>query len=250
MSTALTLLKQVWTHNGHDAWESLNHCMADAVQLAVGAKLNWESKDIAYVEDTMRPRYWLGEHRWEWVYSLAIACGSSSFIKAFETWSNRKPFIANNVENVATRGYNHFPCTRSQRGRIGLHSHVTINGLRFECTSIDNERIVLTSRSGEGKRRILKLTPEQCKKPFPPVKKVPETKPPKGWITSRLAVKVTNCPKGVRDFVQHQVRPFFESGYREKTSPPIIVGDLTGAAITIGLLREIHAGHAEQFKNL
>lgn len=247
MSAALTLLKHVWNHRHTDSYEALNHCMYEAVSLAVGSKLNWDKTDFAYVGSNFRPGYWLGEHGWEWVYSLAIATEATSFIKAFESWKGRKPFMANHVENTETRGYNHFTNTSSKRGRIALGTNVIINGVRFECTSINNERVVLTSRSEEGKRRILKLTPEQCKTPFPTVKKPPKTRPPRGWITAGLAVQVTGCATGVRHFVNSTIRSYMESGFHVANAPRTTVGDLTGAAITIGLLRDIDAHTAERF---
>lgn len=177
MKSALHLLNHVWTKNHATAWESLNHCMSDALNLAIGAKLEWEPADLRTIEQTMRPSYWMGEHGWERFYALAVWTDGASFIKAFEAFSGRKPFIANGVDGGDGGGYVHANSTHSKRGRIALRSDVWIDGERFECTSITSNRIVLTSRPRDGKKRtIKKLTHEDCAKLWPSPKKAKPTK--------------------------------------------------------------------------
>ena len=175
MKTALQLLDLVWCTNSTTAWEALNHCMADAVKLAIGAKLEWEPSDFAYIQKKYRPWKWLSEHGWERFYSLAVWTDGTSFIKAYESAIGRKPFLANDVSSMmAAEGYTHANSQTRKRGRITLRSEVRIAGIRYECTSINNERIVLTSWA-EKRRTIKKLTPEDCAELWPaPKKKVKE----------------------------------------------------------------------------
>lgn len=172
MKSALTLIAHVWGNHQTTAWEALNHCMYRAVKLAIGAKLEWEPSDFKHIDDHYRPGYWLGEHGWDNPYALAVWTDGTSFIKAFEAHIGRKPFIANCVSaRGQAQGYAHAQSQNRQRGRIALNSEVWIGHLRFNCTSITNERIVLTSRPASGKRTIKKLTHEDCAKLWPAPKK-------------------------------------------------------------------------------
>lgn len=176
MSTALTLLSHVWTHNKTTAWEALNHCMMSAAKLAVGAKLEWEPKDFAHIGEKFRAGRWLGKNGWERLYAMAVWLDNASFIKAFEEATKRRPFIANDVSaHGYSESYAHHNSQSRQRGRIALGSEVRVDGARFECTSITNERVVLTSREVDGKRTIKKLTPEDCKALWPAPKKAKKT---------------------------------------------------------------------------
>jgi len=243
MSTALTLIKHVWQKNGTTAWEALNHSMWHAVQLAVGAKLKWEPSDLTEIANTMRAGRWLGEHGWESVYSLAVGTDGDSFIQAFEKWNNRKPFIANGVcSEYLHGGYVRANRSHRKRGRIALQSELFIGNLRFECTSISNERIILTSCPGDGKKRtILKLTHADCATRWPAPKKpkkMPPTKPPKGWITRQTSIDAGNCERGTDAFIRDKVTPHLQA--------TATVGDLTGAAITVRKLVEIDPQVARQ----
>ncbi len=181
MKSALKLIAHVWQHHHTTAWEALNHCMYDAVQLAIGAKLEWSPKDFAYINENFRPHYWLGEHGWECPYALAVWTDGASFIKAFETHFGRKPFIGNDVSAYGqANGYAHAQSQSRKRGRIALRSEVWIDGLRHNCTSISNDRIILTSRpnSSKQKRSIKKLTREDCTTLWPaPTRAKPEPAP-------------------------------------------------------------------------
>lgn len=173
MKSALRLLNTIWTQNHTTAWEALNHCMLDAANLAVGAKLEWAAKDFDYIAANYRPHYWLGEHMWERVYSLAVWTDGTSFIKAYEAWMKRKPFFANDVSaHGQAQGYAHANSQNRQRGRIALNSEVWIDGLRYECTTIEQEKIILVSRPGNGKKKkILKLSHAHCLERWPAPKK-------------------------------------------------------------------------------
>ncbi len=171
--SAIKLLTLVWEKHQTTAWEALNHCMSDAVKLAIGAKLEWKPKDFDTIRDRFRPWHWLGEHGWERSYALAVWTDATSFIKAFEAHAKRKPFLANDVSAQGmAEGYAHANSQCRQRGRIALGSEVWIDNVRYACTSITNERIVLTSRPNDGgKRKILKLTREDCAALWPAPKR-------------------------------------------------------------------------------
>lgn len=172
MKSALKLISLVWSHENTTAWESLNHCMFDAVKLAIGAKLEWNPTDFSYIEKHYNPGHWLGSDGWERAYSLAVWTDCTSFIRAYEVFVGRKPFMANRVSAYGQAdGYAHANFQNRQRGRIALGSEVWIDGLRFNCTSITNDRIVLTSRPDKGKRTIKKLSPEDCASLWPAPKK-------------------------------------------------------------------------------
>lgn len=167
MKSALKLISHVWDHENTTAWSALNHCMYRAVKLAIGAKLEWEPRDFARIKQ-YNPGYWLGEHGLENAYALAVWTGGMSFIKAYEAYMKRKPFIANNVSAFGQgAGYVYVNGQCRQRGRVALNSEVWIGDLRYNCTSITNDRIVLTSRPENGKRTIKKLTPEDCANLWP-----------------------------------------------------------------------------------
>jgi hypothetical protein len=174
-SSALKLLKHVWEHNGTTSWEALNHSMYTATELAIGAKLHWLPSDFDYISANFRPGYWLGELVWEPMYSLAVWTDGDSFIKAFETAKKREPFFANEVcganWRIGASHYVHASSSHRQRGRIAWRSEVWLGGRRFECTSITNERVVLTSRDAKGKRTIKKLSHEDCRRLWPAPKK-------------------------------------------------------------------------------
>lgn len=172
MKSALKLISHVWENHNTTSWEALNRSMAAAVKLAIGAKLDWTPSDFKYISDHFRPSYWLGEHGWEWAYSLAVWTDCMSFIRAYESFAGRKPFMANQVSAYGqSKGYAHQNSQNRQRGRIALNSEVWIDELRYECTSITNERVVLVSRPTEGKRAVKKLTAADCATLWPAPKR-------------------------------------------------------------------------------
>ena len=170
MTPALQLLRLVWTDQHTTSWEALNHCMWRAVMLAIGAKMTWAKEDFSYIHKSFRPAYWLGEHGWEHPYALAVWIDNTSFIKAYEAFSGRKPFIANDLSACNQgEGFIHATLQSRKRGRVALGTEVMLDKVVYKCTAITNERIVLTLRTRDDKapRRIIKVTPEECAQRWP-----------------------------------------------------------------------------------
>lgn len=68
------------------------------------------------------------------------------------------------------------------------------------------------------------------------IRKLRNTKPPKGWVSESSSIKAGNCPAGTRQFIRNRIAPWFErKGYT--------VGDLTGAAVRKDLILEIERSH-------
>lgn len=171
---ALRLLSTVWKGQRCESWDGVNHSMADALRLAIGANLRFHPKDFEIMNGTMRSGYWIGENGYEWFYALAISVGNKSFIEAFEYCYQRKPFFANKVRPVGSQGYTHLTSTRA-RERLGIGSEIEGYG---EVTSITNERVVVVSRPLPGKSgtRRYKWTHDQLKELFPAPKKPKKVK--------------------------------------------------------------------------
>ena len=166
--SALRLIKTVWDNQKCESWDGVNHSMADAVVLAIGAMLKFSPKDFEIITGTMRSGYW---SNWEYWYALAISIGNRSYIEAFEKFNERKPFFANQVLPVASRGFTHMTGRRA-RERLAVGSEVEGYG---EVTSMTNERVVITMR-GEA-RKIHQFTHDDLRRLFPASKKATREAP-------------------------------------------------------------------------
>lgn len=166
-TSGFTLIYFVWKQMKCKAWVAINHCMAKSLYLAIGAQLHFVASDLEAIDAQMRSGYWLGEHRWEYPYAFAITVGNQSFIEAFEEYTQRKPFFANNVTpGVDHHGYLHSMSAR-QRERLALGSQV--GSWLCKVTSIQQDHVVLTSYEDAQKsgRKVQKLTREQLAELYP-----------------------------------------------------------------------------------
>jgi len=161
------LMQLVWDTCPRRSWTALNTAMSEALRLAICTGMEWNVDALLEVAK-METSKWLGEHLWEWPYAMAVAVDNSSFLLAFEAWTGRRPFWANDVryETYHTHGYLHISDVRRQRGRLCLRAMAMLNGRRWEVTSITNDRVVLVADDFKG-RNVLKLTPEQCREKWP-----------------------------------------------------------------------------------
>jgi len=161
------LLELVWDTCPRRSWTALNTAMSEALRLAICTGMEWDKAALLAV-DKMKPDKWMGVRLWEWPYAQACATDNTSFLLAFEAWTGRRPFLANDVryETYHPHGYLHISDVRRQRGRLCLRAMAMLNGRRWEVTSITNDRIVLVASDKRG-RSLLKLTPEDCRKRWP-----------------------------------------------------------------------------------
>ena len=163
---AIDLLRIVWTAHGNDAWTAINHSMRVALNLAIGARLEWDKKAIIEVEQTMRSHYWIGEDGWEWAYALAVAVENHSFIEAYEVHTGRKPFFANNVTTRDGDGYinRNSGCTR-KRERLALGS--ICGGGKVTSIGADHVTVCTYERNDRTPKKREKLTREMCLERWP-----------------------------------------------------------------------------------
>ena len=177
MTTGLTLIQHVWDNAPRKAWETLNHSMSKALDLAIGSGMEFAAADLNLINKTMRTSYWMGQYGWEPSYAFAIAVGNNSFIAAFEGWTGRKPFFGNNVETINAEGFIHrtMGCQR-KRERMAIFSRMP----EGKVTSITNDHIILctyeVAEYGESLKTRKKLNHEQVAAMFPAPKKLKEDK--------------------------------------------------------------------------
>ena len=126
-SPAVMLLRLVWDEAQKASpmsWGRLNHAMAQALSLVIGAGMQFRVTDFAIVETEFGFGYWSGSdntHNFgERFYSSAIRNGNLSACHAWEQYRNRPPFIANDVRADGGSGYVHASAFMSSRSRLGL----------------------------------------------------------------------------------------------------------------------------------
>lgn len=170
MTTGLKLVSFVWENQRTTAWRSLNSCMFSSLYLAIGSNMEWKPSDLQYILENFRPGYWIGENGWNRAYSLAVSTKNDSFVKAYETWADLKPYFGNGVNTSYTSEFTHRSGQSRQRTRIVCGADIMIDGKRFECTSLNNSRIVLASRDSKN-RSVRSLTHEDCESLWPAPKK-------------------------------------------------------------------------------
>jgi len=177
MSTALTLLKQVWNHGKKDSWERINNSMRNALSLAVGSGLKFDASDFSYMTLNFRWAYWISDA--EWVYKEAVINGNESCESAFESWKGRKPFRGNNVTvNRWDRGgYIHTNGVHRQRERLAINFGFPALGRQWWVTGFDDTKGVIRVASyakhwQEGKpKKLMSLTHEKLSELCPAPKK-------------------------------------------------------------------------------
>lgn len=165
--SGIQMVRHVWNHNQTTAWETLNNSLRCALQVAIASGMTFTPKDFDEIKSKYRPEYWLGEHGYERPYADAIAYGNTSFIKAFEAWSGRGAFIANNVEPGEP-----FPKLIHRlgiraRGRLALYYGF---GDGYRVTSIQREVLIAVRECG-GKRTVTRFTRVMLREMFPARKK-------------------------------------------------------------------------------
>ena len=173
-SAPIRLLQLVW-NNCNDAtphsYERLNHAMQDALRLAIGYGFRFDVDDFRVISKKFRFGYWSGETSGEQFYSLAVTTNNISACRAFETWSSRKPIIADGVGygNYVHSGYLHCAGQRA-RGRLCVGARFSWKGEFVEVTSMHDKgyAIACSYKKGEldepySNRKILhryKITPK------------------------------------------------------------------------------------------
>lgn len=136
-SPAYQLIEFVWSNTAHDPWERLNHCMADAVELAIGAGMRFANGDFASIFREFRGAYWFGSPRGERFYSLACLVDNVSACQSFEAFMRRRPIIVDNVHcDCDWGGYMHANTVRRKRGRIAAGFSFPWNGETVTVTSM------------------------------------------------------------------------------------------------------------------
>lgn len=94
-STAIQLLDFVWNHRQEStshSWLKINHCLREAVELAVRSGMAFNLDDIRIIFNRYRGGYWMGADT-EWFYRLAVLYRHASAWKAYENYAGRTPFI-------------------------------------------------------------------------------------------------------------------------------------------------------------
>jgi hypothetical protein len=151
-SDVIKLLDIVWAGANEatdHSWERLNHAMRDAVQLCIAAGMKFAETDIDHVRNNYRSGYWIGDSR-EWIYSLAVADGNGSAVKAFEMSFGREPFIADGVTPSQHCGA-HMTSER-QKERLHVGAYFQWKGEHVKVTSFDDTaKIVIACSYHPGK---------------------------------------------------------------------------------------------------
>lgn len=169
--TGIKIVRLVWQNSHTTAWETLNHALYHALQIGIATGMEFCTADFVEIESKYRPSYWLGEQGFERPYADAVAYGNTSFIKSFEKWKGRKPFLANKV-----KPYEPYPkmihrlSTRA-RGRLALWYEF---GDGWKVTSINGD--VLVAVKDHPKRTVQKFTRKKLLEMFPAPKKAERVK--------------------------------------------------------------------------
>ena len=146
-SPALHLLRHVWEScckaNSH-SWERVNHAMANALSLAIGAGLMFAEGDVEGLSE-FSCGYWIGAENGEEFYTQAVIDGNTSFCEAFENARGRGPFRAWGVEARANSPYLHCNHVHRERERLAVGLTFNYAGERPTVTSFKNTERVSTA---------------------------------------------------------------------------------------------------------
>jgi hypothetical protein len=157
-SPAIALIRAVWEGSftsRPQTWDRLNLVLRQALDLAIGAGMQFLPGDLARLRGGM-----FSFARWcrcpDGLYSLAVSTGNKSFIEDFEACYEQPPLIADQVESVHHFQYSH---RTGSRGRERLHVGCRFpwEGEQFRVTAIGSggARVV-----GDGTGRRLLITRE------------------------------------------------------------------------------------------
>jgi len=124
--------------------------------------MEFSPADFTEIESKYRPQYWPGAEGFERPYSDAIAYGNMSFIKSFEKWKGRKPFLANNVRPCLPYPKLIHRLSTRARGRLAINSEF---GDGWKVTSINGD--ILVAVRERPKREVVKFTHEKLREMFP-----------------------------------------------------------------------------------
>lgn len=178
MSRGLYLVAYVWDANEVDLLGELYNSMRRALYLAIATNMPFLHQDFNVIKE-MNPSAWLGEDGLERAYTFAIECRNISYIKAYEWWISRDPFMANNVT------FN--PCGESlrretvhrKRSRVGVGAIIdgvgTVTRFTMDKIIITGEPMVLKAPPAEPNttiRKVLKLDVNAMREIFPSKKGV------------------------------------------------------------------------------
>ena len=142
-SAVIKLLDLTWQNANAKtsfSYERLNHSMANAVSLAIGAGFAFAEDDIKLIRANYRSSYWIGESD-EWMYCEAVAVGNMSAIKSYEKWKKREPFIAEQVDIQMRRhnAYQHGSGSR-QKERLVVGATFKWQGAPVKVTSFSSDQ--------------------------------------------------------------------------------------------------------------
>lgn len=142
LSPVIQLLDLVYA-NGNDAtahsWGRLNTSMHRALSLAIGAGFKFDAGDVRHVMTHYKNGHWIGSDS-EWVYAQAVVDGNLSAAVSYESYAQREPFIADDVE---LRDRATFAHSASDRQKERLHV-----GCRFPWRG---QNVYVNSFSADGR---------------------------------------------------------------------------------------------------
>lgn len=144
MTNAMQLLSIVWSHGKKESWDLINTSMRAALRLAIGSGLQFEADDFAHMATKFRSSRWMGQDA-EWAYRMAVIVKNSSFLKAFEKYTGRKPFFGNDVEcNASNCEFIHLNTISRARERLAYGFCFDEGKVRWHVTSFNDEAGTIT----------------------------------------------------------------------------------------------------------
>lgn len=138
LSPAQQLLELVWENTPRGSWPRLNSAMRDAMNLAIDAGLAFDCDDFAVAMQLFGGHHWFDS---EGFYARACLANLSA-AQAFETWKDRPPFIADNVDGL-------------KRARLAVGSRFPWRGRHVTVTSFADKGKRLTAcEYADGGRKV------------------------------------------------------------------------------------------------
>lgn len=173
MSPAITLLTLVWGKCAQRSWQAINYSMRDALTLAIRSGMRFSVGDFVCCEK-FRWERWVGSDR-EWIYTEAVVNENESCIKAWEEYTGRTPFRANNVRSSARLSYLHTGNIFRARERMAAGFSFTYMGAQWNVTGFDDQagtvRAALYKRGSSKPKKLKEFTHDEIKELFPAPKK-------------------------------------------------------------------------------
>lgn len=163
-SPAWHFLQMVWDNGPNGSWERLRMSLSAAARIAITADFKWDAYTLAYLSQACSRwnachghAYWHADEQ-DYAEALTYRGGPNmSFVKAFEEWRGRKPFILKGSSPMGNASI------VSMRLHVGARLRWEGALVRVTSFKVDGSAVRVVPEPNEGRRPGFDITREMLK---------------------------------------------------------------------------------------